>query len=98
VYDFRKRKPIPNYRACPENYLLKLEDIDSKRMVITFKHGKGNKDRLTILSQSVLNDLRTYYKEWKPKTYLFEGKKGNPYTATSVLKIIKNAAQKANIR
>lgn len=77
---------------------LKLEDIDSKRMVITVKHGKGNKDRITILSQSVLEDLRIYYKAFKPKVYLFEGIKGKQYSHTSVLKIIKNASKKANIK
>ena len=77
---------------------LKLEDIDSKRMVINIKNGKGNKDRLTILSESVLKDLRVYYKEWKPKHYLFEGPKGDKYSAESILKIIKTAAQKGGIR
>lgn len=77
---------------------LKLEDIDSKRMVINIKQGKGNKDRLTILSESVLIDLRQYYIQYKPKTYLFEGQKGKQYTAESVVKIIKNAAKKAKIR
>jgi integrase/recombinase XerD len=77
---------------------LKLEDIDSKRMVITVTHGKGNKDRLTILSESVLIDLRIYFKAWKPKTYLFESPKGDMYRAESVVKIIKNAAKKAGIR
>ena len=76
---------------------LKLEDIDSKRMVITVKHGKGNKDRLTILSPSVLKDLRTYFKKWKPKTYLFESPNGKRYSPESVVKIIKNAAKKAKI-
>lgn len=77
---------------------LKLEDIDSKRMVITVKNGKGNKDRLTILSESVLNDLRVYYKEWKPKIYLFEGQNGGKYSEQSTLQIIKKAAKKAGIR
>jgi site-specific recombinase XerD len=77
---------------------LKLKDIDSKRMVINIVHGKGNKDRLTILSESVLKDLRTYFKEWKPKTYLFEGKPGHVYSPSSVLLIIKKAAKKAGIR
>jgi len=77
---------------------LKLADIDSKRMVITIKNGKGNKDRLTILSETVLADLRIYYAAWRPKEYLFEGAKGKQYTATSILKIIKNAAKKAGIR
>jgi site-specific recombinase XerD len=77
---------------------LKLEDIDSKRMVINIKNGKGNKDRLTILSPSVLENLRIYFKEWRPKKYLFEGQKGEKYSAESVAKIINNAAVKARIR
>jgi len=77
---------------------LKPEDIDSKRMVITVKNGKGNKDRLTILSQSVLIDLRTYFKTWKPKTYLFEGKNNQQYSTSSVLQIIKKATKRAGIR
>jgi integrase/recombinase XerD len=77
---------------------LKLEDIDSKRMVITVKNGKGNKDRQTILSKTVLADLRSYYIEWKPKVYLFESPNGGKYSPESVLKIIKTAAKKAGIR
>lgn len=77
---------------------LKLEDIDSKRMVITIKNGKGNKDRQTILSPSVLADLRLYYKQWEPKNYLFESPRGDKYSATSILKVIKTAAKKGGIR
>lgn len=77
---------------------LKLEDIDGKRMVIIVKNGKGNKDRLTILSESVLIDLRIYFKAWKPKTYLFEGKPGEQYSGSSISKIIYNACTKARIR
>ena len=77
---------------------LKLEDIDSKRMVITVKSGKGNKDRLTILSQSVLTDLRIYYKKWRPKVYLFESPNGGIYSPQSILQIIKRAAKKGGIR
>jgi len=76
---------------------LKITDIDSKRMVITVRNGKGNKDRLTILSKAVLEDLRLYYKEYKPTNYLFEGQKGNQYSPNSVIKIIKTASKKAGI-
>jgi site-specific recombinase XerD len=77
---------------------LKMQDIDSKRMTILVKNSKGGKDRMTMLSENVLKDLRIYYKKWKPEKYLFEGKKGNQYSASSVLKIIKNAAKKAGIK
>ena len=77
---------------------LKLSDIDSKRMLIRVCHGKGKKDRYTLLSHVLLADLRKYFITWRPKTYLFEGMAGSPYTGGSVLKIVKNAARKAKIR
>jgi site-specific recombinase XerD len=77
---------------------LKLTDIDSKRMVINVNQGKGNKDRITILSPSVLADLRVYFREWRPKVYLFEGANGSKYSTTSVLQIIKNATKRAGIK
>ena len=66
-------------------------------MVINVNSGKGNKDRITLLSPSVLSDLRTYYKEWNPKNYLFEGVKGGKYSEQSVLQIIKKASTRAGI-
>ncbi|WMN07880.1 tyrosine-type recombinase/integrase [Marivirga arenosa] len=77
---------------------LRLEDIDSKRMSILIKGAKGNKDRLTLLSDKVLTKMRLYYSAYKPKRYLFEGYKGEPYHATSVAKVVKKAAIEAGIR
>lgn len=77
---------------------LKLNDIDSKRMLIRVNASKGNKDRMTILSKNILGDLRIYFKEYKPKTWLFEGVKGKQYAPTSVVKIIKTATKKSGIK
>jgi integrase/recombinase XerD len=77
---------------------LKISDIVSDRMLIRINQGKGRKDRYTLLSEKVLLDLRTYYLKEKPVIYLFEGKERLPYSATSVVKIVQRAAQKANIR
>lgn len=77
---------------------LKLSDIDSSRMLVFIKDAKGNKDRYTLLSTNILNDLRLYYKEWKPTTYLFEGQKNEQYSAASVGKIVTEAAIKAGIK
>lgn len=76
---------------------LKVSDIDSKRMMIRVTQGKGNKDRLTVLSPKVLTDLRTYFKQWQPSNYLFEGNSGKQYSASSVKRILEKAALKANI-
>ncbi len=77
---------------------LKVEDIDSKRMTVIIKDGKGGKDRMSTLSSYLLNLLREYYKEYKPKEYLFEGQKGGKYSAESVLKVVKTAAKRAKFR
>ena len=77
---------------------LKITDIDSKRMLILVKNAKGGKDRYTLLGKQMLIDLRQYFKEYKPKDYLFEGAKGKPYSSTSIGVIIKRAGEKAKVR
>jgi site-specific recombinase XerD len=76
---------------------LQLTDIDSKRMLIFIRNAKNNKDRYSLLSQTILKDLRTYYKQWKPKEYLFEGALGGRYSAESVAKIVRRASAKSGI-
>lgn len=68
---------------------LKIEDIDSKRMIINIKNAKGRKDRIVPLSQNVLELLRNYFKEFKPKEYLFNGQNKSQYSTTSCNKIVK---------
>ena len=46
----------------------------------------------------MLNELRDYFREWRPKLYLFESPDGRQYSPTSVEKIVKMAAGKAGIR
>ncbi|MEN8956902.1 MAG: tyrosine-type recombinase/integrase [Flavobacteriales bacterium] len=77
---------------------LRIEHIDSKRMVILVKDAKGGKDRQTLLSKSVLDELRHYYKEYKPEEFLFEGLHGKQYSGTSVGKLVANSAKRARIR
>jgi integrase/recombinase XerD len=68
---------------------LKIESIDSKRMLIHIKNAKGKKDRIVPLSPTVLNLLREYYIEYKPKEYLFNGQNSNQYSIGSCQKIYK---------
>lgn len=76
---------------------LKITDIDSKRMLIRVECAKGNKDRYTLLSRALLKDLREYYKQYQPKTYIIEGLYGKQYSGQSIGKIVLNAAAKAGI-
>ncbi len=77
---------------------LKLSDIDSSRMLIRIESGKGNKDRYSLLSKQILDDLRVYYKKWRPKKYIVEGQFGGQYSGQSIAAIVTKAAEKAGIR
>ncbi|MEK6481379.1 site-specific tyrosine recombinase/integron integrase [Catalinimonas sp. 4WD22] len=77
---------------------LRIRDIDSKRMVVVIKQGKGAKDRLVPLSPKLLGLLRRYYKEYQPKEYLFEGEKGGKYGRRSVQQIFQKARILAGIK
>lgn len=68
---------------------LLISDIDSKRMIIFIRNAKGNKDRLVPLSEKVLGLLRTYFLEYKPKEYLFNGQFSNRYSDRSCNQIVK---------
>jgi site-specific recombinase XerD len=80
---------------------LKLSDIDSSRMVMRINYGKGNKSRDVILAAKTLTLLREYYRYFRPKplVYVFESgaKSGQPYSATSISKIVTRAAKQVGI-
>lgn len=68
---------------------LKIKDVDSKRMIITIRQAKGNKDRIVKLSDNILPLLRQYFKEYIPKEFLFNGQKSLKYSSTSCNQIVK---------
>jgi len=73
---------------------LKIEDIDSKRMLIHIKNAKGRKDRVVPLSQNVLNLLREYFKQYRPNEYMFNGQNSNQYSIGSCQQIYKKYIDK----
>jgi site-specific recombinase XerD len=68
---------------------LKIEDIDSSRMIIHIKSSKGKKDRIVPLSPNILALLREYYREYRPSVYLFNGQKSLQYSSTSCNNLVK---------
>jgi len=77
---------------------LKLTDINSQDMLIYIRKAKGNKDRVVMLSESLLKDLRDYFMLYKPWEYLFEGQGGGMYSDKSVQNVVRDAARKAGIK
>jgi site-specific recombinase XerD len=71
---------------------LRNQDIDSQRMVIHVRQGKGKKDRLVPLSTNLLELLRTYWRAVRPRTWLFPGQDPNrPISAQTVIGVCKRA-------
>jgi len=77
---------------------LKLTDVDSKRMMVRVTQGKGGKDRYSILSQRALEQLRQYWRKYRPTEWLFEGaKKDDPITTHSLQLMFYAAKKRAGI-
>jgi len=77
---------------------LKVEDIDSARMQLRVRHGKGAKQRLVPMSPRLLEALRSYWREYRPPTYLFTGRDDQtPLSSTTVQKACKAAAREARL-
>ena len=79
--------------------LLKLSDIDTDRMQIHIRMGKGKKDRYVALSKLISQKLNLYLKECKPGVYAFEGlTPGQPMGERSIQYIIGEALAKTEIK
>jgi len=76
---------------------LKVSDIDSERMMVKVEQGKGRKDRYTILSQRLLSELRSYWKEHRSPIWLFPNRKGGSISIDYAQRIYNWAKQKAQI-
>ena len=77
---------------------LTSRDIDSTRMVIAVRHGKGGKDRYIMLSDQLLGILRDYWKRTKPTHWLFPGPDPlQPVTTRSLQRVFHDAAEAAGL-
>lgn len=78
---------------------LKVTDVDSKRMLLRIKQGKGRKDRYTILSKTALKALREYWNQYRPKEWLFAGRfPDKPLTGRSIQRVLIKAKKLAGIK
>ena len=76
---------------------LKVEDVDSKQMMIWVRRGKGQKSRRVPLSKQLQSRLREYWLEYKPKKYLFETKSGKPLEPSQVQGWCQRASLRARL-
>ena len=77
---------------------LKINDIDFIRKIITVRHGKGAKDRITIVSEQTLNNIEKYLFEYQPLVFLFESyRAGEKLAVRSVQKVVTEAVESAGV-
>ena len=76
---------------------LKFSDIDSSAMTIKIVNAKGKNDRYVMLSAKLLELLREYFREYKPKEYLFEGQNGGKYSSRSIQEVFNRSVKAASI-
>jgi len=86
-----------------EASLLKVNDIDSERMVIHIQQGKGSRDRDVPMTPKLLEALREYWRWKKPKVYLFPSTDGHrgverPISDKTVWYAAKESAARAGIK
>lgn len=77
---------------------LKISDIDSARNVLWVRHGKGRKDRQTLLPAKLLELLRCYWRTQRPTEWLFPGADATrPICPKAIFLACRSAARKAGI-
>ncbi|MFA6992644.1 MAG: tyrosine-type recombinase/integrase [Candidatus Gracilibacteria bacterium] len=76
---------------------LRIYDLDFESKLIHIRNGKGGRDRITLLPQKLLDDMRTFTKNRKKDTHVFEGYNGKKLTTRTLQKIFQNAVKRASI-
>lgn len=77
---------------------LRVQDIDSQRMIASIRQGKGRKDREIPLAPPLLELLRTYWRKYRPSGWLFPGgRSGHAISKDSIEKVCAEACAKAGL-
>lgn len=76
-----------------EALVLELRDVDSARMVLTVRHGKGDQDRQVALSVVLLEALRVYWRAYRPRSWLFPGQTADQAMGPSTIQRALKAAR-----
>jgi len=101
INNLKHKTIISNIYSCglrlSEVINLRISDVDSDLMLIKVVQSKGKKDRYVMLSEKLLDMLRDYFQQYKPKKYLFEGVAENQYSTRSVQNIFRTTLKKSGI-
>ena len=98
----RERMLLKTAYACGLRLMevlhLQVQDIDSARMLVYVRRGKGNKDRLVPLSLRLLTELRDYWRAYRPGQWLFTNAAQQPVHPGTVQRHLQRTLQRAGLR
>jgi site-specific recombinase XerD len=77
---------------------LRVCDVDSSRMLLRVEQGKGAKDRYVPMCRALLQELRAYWKQYRPARYMFPGRRGRAITSRHIYRVCRDAGEAAGIR
>lgn len=76
----------------------KVGDLNFSGKILTVRQGKGNKDRITILSEKIAGVLEKYVKNKEPNSFVFESERGGKLTERTAQKVFSNALLASGIK
>ena len=76
---------------------VRVADIDSERKLLRIEQAKGAKDRLVPLSPTLLEDLRAYWRLYRPSVWLFAGRDGKPLCPRTLQRVFDAAKRRAGV-
>lgn len=77
---------------------LRVADIDSRKMLLHVRQGKGQKDRVVMLSAVLLAELRGYWQRFRPADWLFPGKEPTrPVGALTLTRVCATVARRCGL-
>lgn len=99
----RERMMVQTAYACglrlEELLNLQVSDIDSSRMVLQVRQGKGRKDRLVPMSPRLLEELRAYWRCFRPRTWLFPNRRqSSPLHAGTIQRWFRRLVKRAGLK
>ena len=78
---------------------IEFRDLQSERNLLRVRNGKGGKDRRTILPDTLITNLRSYYREYRPHKFLFEGRQpGRHLSRRTVQAVFQQARERVGIQ
>jgi integrase/recombinase XerD len=77
---------------------LRITDLDLDNQIVVIRNAKGHKDRVTIISDKLINMLRALVKDRKPSDTVFVTVHGSPYSIRTVQTVFKNALRNSGLR